>query len=108
MNTTVWALHKFDEARLAEVMAEMERLGAPTIRAVDVAGYLMAIEGTHRLEAARRLGLTPVVEVVAGADADNAEVITGLDIDDRAEWTVGELRDLWPAQQGECYDAELA
>lgn len=51
------------EAHLAEVVEEMRRRGPPRIRAYwdDVAGIWHAQEGTHRLRAAKQLGLVPTM-----------------------------------------------
>jgi len=59
------AIHQINTAKLASVIAEMETMGAPTIRVAQVDGDLhYALEGVHRLEAAARLGLTPTVIVL--------------------------------------------
>lgn len=63
----IYAPHTVSEARdgerLAEVRAEMQRLGAPELRALWHEGYgvWLAIEGSHRLAIAAELGLTPVI-----------------------------------------------
>lgn len=63
------AIHQSNTAQLASVMAEMEAMGAPTIRVAQVDGDLhYALEGVHRLEAAARLGLTPTVIVLDDDD----------------------------------------
>jgi hypothetical protein len=62
--TFVTPLHEhFSPTRLAHVLAEMVRRGPPRIRAyLDVAtGSWFALEGTHRLRAARALGLAPIL-----------------------------------------------
>lgn len=65
--TTIYAPHTVSETRdakhLAEVRAEMQRLGAPELRALWHEGYgvWLAIEGSHRLAIAHELGLTPVI-----------------------------------------------
>lgn len=61
LGALVVAPHKPDKTRLAEVMQEMERLGAPTIRAYwdDAQGAYRALEGSHRLAAAKKLGIEP-------------------------------------------------
>src|SRR5688572_9977601 len=43
----------------------MKRLGAPTVRVLDCGDYVFAFEGTHRIEAARLLGLPVKLEIVA-------------------------------------------
>lgn len=64
---TVTPLHEhFSPARLAAVVTEMRArgpLGAPRIRAYfdDVSRTWYALEGTHRLRAAKLLGLSPVM-----------------------------------------------
>ena len=56
----------YDEEHLAQVMEEMKQLGAPKIHAVwmDCYGHWVALEGCHRIRAAKELGLTPeIIEV---------------------------------------------
>lgn len=81
-------VHKhFDEKHLAEVRVEMENLGAPVIKAVwmECYGHYAAIEGCHRIRAAKELGLTPVIEEVEYSD----ELVDGMD----GEWTISEIAD---------------
>ncbi len=66
------SIHEVDQAKLAGVMAEMATLGSPTIRAVEYGGQLVAIEGVHRLAAAKRLGVAVNVEIVEGAIASES------------------------------------
>ena len=64
-------LHKhYDVDHLQQVMAEMETLGAPTIKCVyDAANdVFFALEGCHRIRAAHVLGLTPEIEEVDSDD----------------------------------------
>lgn len=64
MAVIVTPLHAyFDAAHLDHVIGEMVRRGPPRIRAShDTAtGAWFAAEGTHRLRAAARLGLAPVM-----------------------------------------------
>lgn len=75
---TVFAPHKPDPAKQAEVVSEMRVLGAPTIRVVDCGDHYMAVEGSHRLAAAAALGLAPVWSVLAQDDTIAAD---SLDID---------------------------
>lgn len=42
----------------------MDGLGAPTIRVAESAYGYVAIEGCHRLEAAFRVGIDPIFEIV--------------------------------------------
>ena len=48
-------------AHLAHVIGEMRRLGPPRIRAHFDGEVWFAREGTHRLRAAKALGITPVM-----------------------------------------------
>ena len=60
----------FDKDHLAEVKNDMQKLGAPTIKAVwmEAYGSWVALEGTHRLMAAQELGLTPEIEEIEWSD----------------------------------------
>lgn len=60
---TIYAIHKPDADKLAQVIAEMRTLGAPTIEVVECGDYFQALEGSHRLAAAAQLGLEPVLTV---------------------------------------------
>jgi vesicle coat complex subunit len=81
--------HKhYDKKHLAAVKAQMETLGAPTIKAIwsEVYGAWMAVEGCHRLRAAEVLGMTPVIEDVSD------EAIVTMQIDGQeVEVSVAEL-----------------
>lgn len=61
--TTVYAPNRTYPRRLRDTIDKMRTLGAPTIRAVwdHESEAWIAIEGSHRLEAARQLGLLPVI-----------------------------------------------
>lgn len=70
---TIKLLHSVDTEKLARVVEEMRTLGAPEIRVVwdDMNGIWHAADGTHRLTAAHKLGLTPVLtEITWGEAAD--------------------------------------
>lgn len=55
----------FSPSHLAEVEAEMLSRGPPRLRGyMDGAGLVLLSEGTHRIRAAHRLGLVPVVVTV--------------------------------------------
>lgn len=66
--TTLYTVHATAPAKLTRVVAEMRRLGAPTIRVVDCGDHYVALEGMHRLAAAAELGLAPVLDVLAQDD----------------------------------------
>lgn len=81
--TTIFAIHAPIAERLETVKAEMETMGAPTIRVVDCGDHYMALEGSHRLAAAHALSLTP--ELVIFAQDDMLD-ITQFDWFDAANW----------------------
>lgn len=81
--TTIYAIHAPFADKLEAVKAEMETLGAPTIRVVDCGDYYMALEGSHRLAAAHALGLEPTLIVFA---QDDDLDITQFDWFDEANW----------------------
>lgn len=80
---TVYAIHAPTTDRLEAVMAEMARIGAPTIEVVDCGDYYMALEGSHRLAAAAALGLTPELVI---REQDEMLDISGYDWFDEANW----------------------
>lgn len=79
----------YDDAKLEAVKAEMISLGAPVIKAVWVECYnrWQALEGCHRIRAAKALGLVPEIEEVEYSD-DSAESI-GVE----GEWTIDQVCD---------------
>ena len=68
--TTVIAINKTDPDHLADVMEAMRVAGAPTIRAIrdETHGIVLALEGSHRLAAAKALGLDPVFVMLGDDD----------------------------------------
>jgi hypothetical protein len=60
--TTIILVNKIDTGRLEEIKSEMAVLGSPTVRAFEACGYLVAIEGSHRLAAAAEIGLPVHIE----------------------------------------------
>jgi hypothetical protein len=81
--TTIYAIHAPFADHLEAVKAEMEALGAPTIRVVDCGDYYMALEGSHRLAAAAALGLTP--ELIVFKQGDTLD-ISQFDWFDAVNW----------------------
>jgi hypothetical protein len=60
----VFAKHEpYTDGHLGNVMAQMRRLGAPTIAVVEWRGDLFALEGSHRLSCAHELSLVPTFVV---------------------------------------------
>jgi hypothetical protein len=91
MHSTLYTIHGHNDVRVGEIMSEMQKLGAPHIRVVDCGDHYMAIEGTHRLEAAARLGLAPVLVVL---DQDEMVEADSLDLDllnGEESYTAGEI-----------------
>jgi hypothetical protein len=56
------APNKTNPAHLIDVKQKMETLGAPTIRAYWDGEKYIALEGSHRAQAAKELGLTPNIQ----------------------------------------------
>lgn len=99
MITTIYAIHGVDDDHLAEVVAEMRRLGAPTIRVVDCGDHYQALEGSHRLAAAAELGLVPNLDVLEQDDLVPADSLDWADnLAEGQSYTAGELA-------GEAYSA---
>ena len=76
----------YDQEHLAEVKAAMLELGAPKIKAIWMECYNMyaALEGCHRIRAAKELGLIPeIVELDYNdvCDLDVTDPMLGLDLD---------------------------
>lgn len=80
----------FDAAHLESVKAEMQALGAPTIKAVwmECYGVWAALEGCHRIRAAASLGLAPEIDEV-----EYSEEVTAADLGLEGEFTVAEIAD---------------
>ena len=68
----IYSIHAPDTDHLASVIAEMRKLGRPTIEVVDCGDYYQALEGSHRLAAAQALGLTP--ELIIHEQGDPIDV----------------------------------
>jgi len=72
----------YSEEHLAEVIEQMKTLGAPKIHAVymECHDHWQALEGCHRIRAAKELGLIP--EIIEVAYSDNpCSSISGYDGD---------------------------
>jgi hypothetical protein len=80
---TIVAIHKPHVDRYLAVRNEMQEMGAPTIEVVDCGDHYMALEGSHRLAAAKDLGLVPMLTV---RDQDEMIDITGYDWFDPEQW----------------------
>jgi len=84
---TIALLHNhYDKNHLDTVKSQMLELGAPTIKAVwdDCYGIWAALEGSHRIRAAKELGLPINIEAIdleQIGDLDVTESDMDLDID---------------------------
>lgn len=68
--TTIVTINAPDADHLVAVMDEMRDRGAPVIRAIrdETQGVILALEGSHRLAAAKALGIVPVLRLLADDD----------------------------------------
>ena len=60
----VVAPHLAEAVRVSVVAQQMRHMGPPTILAIEAEGKVLALEGSHRLAAARHLGVEPRVVLV--------------------------------------------
>lgn len=104
---TLYTIHGHNEHKVLRVMTEMQTLGAPTIRVVDCGDHYIAIEGTHRLEAAARLGIAPNLVVLEQGDLVPASSLDCIDHLNQAEcYAAGEIAsELYSVGSG-CYMIE--
>ena len=60
----------FNQDHLEAVKQEMQEIGAPVIRAVwmECYGVWAALEGCHRIRAAKELGIEPIIEEIEYSD----------------------------------------
>ena len=93
MEVTVYAIHAPEDDKLAAVVSEMKKLGAPSIKVINCGDYYMAVEGSHRLAAAAALEINPVFDVI-----EQGEEISIKDFDwfeaqnwDRTVYEAGEV-----------------
>lgn len=63
--TTLRLPNAISDKHLEAVMAEMGRLGPPTIPVVDCGDCYMALDGSHRAMAAAKRGIHPILNVLA-------------------------------------------
>ena len=70
-----------NEQHLKSVESKMKKSGTPTIKAIwsDCYGMWLAVEGCHRIRAAKNLGLTPEINDISGQET----VIIQIDDDDQ-------------------------
>lgn len=68
------ALNRPSKVHLAVVTEEMRVLGPPTLRALWTGDHWLAIEGSHRLAAAHKLGLAPIIKEVTSEEVVEHDV----------------------------------
>lgn len=85
----------FDTEKLSAVKAEMQVLGAPTIKAVwmECWGLWAALEGCHRIRAAHELGLIPEIEEIEYSEDVTTADIGLADAFDGDVYTVAAIAD---------------
>lgn len=88
---TLFTIHAVDPEKLIGVVAEMRKLGSPTIRAVDCGDYLMALEGVHRIAAAAQLGVALELSVLDRDDLVAADSLDWQDLQRGEQYSAGEL-----------------
>lgn len=88
---TIVLLHShYDESHLEEVKTEMKSLGSPKIKGIwdEARSMWIALEGCHRIRAAKDLGLEPEMIDVGEYDDDGY-----IDYDALSEKRINELTD---------------
>ena len=73
---TIYTMHNTDAGNLVDVVRKMETRGAPTIKAVFDGEAYYALEGSHRIAAAKILGLIPII-----AKMEPEELVYNEDVD---------------------------
>jgi hypothetical protein len=106
MISTLYTIHGHNEAKVTAVMAEMTKLGTPSIRVVDCGDHYLALEGVHRLEAAARLGIAPTLIVLEQDELVEADSLDWPDLQHGESYTAGELAAQVSGDQRGCYRFE--
>ena len=85
----------YSKEHLTEVMEEMKTLGTPTIKAVYLPEYdaYVALEGCHRIRAAKALELVPEIiefdyDEVCNLSLKDPMLGLDLDNDETVEWLI--------------------
>jgi hypothetical protein len=67
--------NKTTDSRLNRVYELMIDLGAPIIECIQIGdGLYLALEGSHRLNAAKKLGIMPILDSVTDCDAEDPDM----------------------------------
>lgn len=62
--------NKTDPLRYEKVKTLMKTIGAPVIDCFKINNIFYALEGSHRISAAKELGILPILNVIAEIDED--------------------------------------
>jgi hypothetical protein len=106
MITTLYTIHGHSDAKVETVMTEMAMLGTPQVRVVDCGDHYMALEGTHRLEAAARLGIVPNLIVLEQDELVSADTLDWDYLQAGESYTAGELAGEIYSDGSGCYKIE--
>lgn len=93
MNIILFHNH-FDAKHLENVTAQMQKLGAPTIKAVwmECFSAWVALEGCHRIRAAYSLGLTPEIDEIEYSETETLNSI-GVEHECDEDYTIASICD---------------
>jgi len=87
MYKLIYCLNPVNEMHLSKVMRDMLSYNeGPTFKAIDMDGYYVALEATHRIEAARRLGYAVTPIPVHRDEIIRSDKVEGLEIGSKP-WT---------------------
>ena len=89
---TIYSINQIDENKMTDIMAIAASVGSVTLRGYYTGDAVMLIEGSHRIEAAKRLQIPVNIELIDIDDPD--AIIDGLDIDRQDSMTVAELTEI--------------
>jgi hypothetical protein len=75
---TIVTIHKFDEKHLQEVMEIAKQVGKVEVNVYDSGDTIYSLEGVHRVESAKRLGIPLILkqrewDEVIPTDCEDAE-----------------------------------
>lgn len=76
---TIYMLNKIDETHMAEILPVASSIGSVELRGYSTGDAIVLVEGSHRIEAAKRLGLPVIINLLDTQDPD--AIVSGLDLD---------------------------
>jgi hypothetical protein len=89
--TTLYTIHEHNDEKLQSVIEEMRTLGSATVRVVDCGDFLMALEGCHRIAAAKETGIPLDLIILEQDDVVNSNTLDWQDLQPEMEYVAGEL-----------------